>query len=399
LPEAATTASDDTLRQRYEQEKSRFIESEQRLASHILIKVDPKASPAVQKAAEDKAKALAEQARQPGADFAALARANSDDTGSKAAGGDLGWVAKDVMVKPFEDALFAMQPGEIRGPVKSDFGWHVIQLREVKPGKQVPFEEARAQLMREQADADRDHAFNDLTGKLVDQINRNPTTLAPAARLANLPMQRTSPIARGQGTGIVANPAVQRVAFSSSMIEDGTVSDPIDVGPGHSVLIRVAGHSPEHQLPLSQVSTRVIAAIRADRAKRSQAAAAEQLVAQVRAGQSLKTLAEARQLVASDVPAVPRGAPVPDKDTSDAVFNLPPPAPGHVSAGKIVLDDGRAVVFAVTRVVPGNPADATAEQKMALQQQLIGMVGGNDVEGLIKALRARMQVKVVDDRL
>jgi peptidyl-prolyl cis-trans isomerase D len=400
LPAATTAAADDdTLRQRYAQEKARFSEPEQRLASHILIKVDPKASPAEQKAAEAKAAALAGQARQPGADFAALARANSDDAGSKAAGGDLGWVAKDVMAKPFEDALYAMQPGEIRGPVKTEFGWHVIQLREIKPGKQVPFEQVREQLAREQADADRDRVFNDLTGKLVDQINKNPTTLAPAARLANLPVQTIGPFARGQGTGIAANLALQRVAFSESMIQDGTVSDPIELGPNHSVLIRVAQHTQAHQLPLSQVSQRVIASIRGDRAAKAQAAIADKLVAQVRAGTPLKDLAAAQHLVASDVPAVPRGAPVPDKVTADAIFNVPPPAPGAVSPGRTILPDGRAVVFAVSKVIPGDPAEATADQKASLQQQLAEMAGADDVEGLVKALRKRAVVTIAEDRL
>lgn len=400
MPAAVSAPADDAaLRQRFEQEKARFSEPDQRLASHILVKVDPKATPAEQKAAEAKATALAEQARQPGADFAALARANSDDTGSRVAGGDLGWVAKGVMVKPFEDALFAMQPGEIRGPVKTDFGWHVIQLREVKQGKQVSFEDAREQLAKEQADADRDHAFNDLTGKLVDQINKNPTTLAPAARLANVPVQHTGPVARGQGTGIAANPAVQRVGFSDSMIEDGTVSDPIEVGPGHSVLVRVEQHSQAHQLPLAQVSQRVIAAIRADRTAKAQAANADKLVAQVRAGASLQDLATAQHLVASQVPSVPRGAPVPDSVTSEAIFNVPPPAAGKVSAGRTILPDGRAVVFAVTRIIPGNPADATPEQKAQLQQQLTDMAGSDDVEGMVKALRKRAVVTIAEDRL
>ena len=396
---APAPADDATLRQRYAQEKSRFSEPDQRLASHILVKVDPKASPAEQKAAESKAAVLAQQARQPGADFAALARANSDDTGSRANGGDLGWVAKDVMAKPFEDALFAMQAGEIRGPIRTDFGWHVIQLREIKQGKQVPFEEAREQLAKEQADADRDHAFNDLTGKLVDQINKNPTTLAPAARLANVPVQHTGPVARGQGTGIAANPAVQRVAFSDSMIEDGTVSDPIEMGPGHSVLIRVEQHSQAHQLPLAQVSQRVIAAIRADRTAKAQAATADKLVAQIRAGASLQALATAQHLVASQVPGVPRGAPVPDKVTSEAVFNVPPPAAGKVAAGRTILPDGRAVVFAVTRVIPGNPAEATPEQKASLQQQLTDLAGSDDVEGMVSALRKRAVVTIAEDRL
>jgi peptidyl-prolyl cis-trans isomerase D len=395
---APAAADEATLRQRYEQEKVRFVEPEQRLASHILVKVDENASVAEQRDAQAKAAKLAEQAKQPGADFAALARASSDDTGSKANGGDLGWVAKDVMVKPFEEALFAMQAGEIRGPVKTPFGWHVIQLREVKAGKQVPFEQVREQLAREQVEADRDRVFNDLTGKLVDQVNKNPTTLAPAARLANLPVQHAGPIARGQGTGVLANPALQRVAFSESMIEDGTVSDPIEVGPNHSVLIRVSQHAQAHQLPLAEVSQRVVAAIRGDRAAKAASAAADKLVAAMRAGTSLKDLATAQNLAVNDVPALPRGAPVPDAVAAEAMFEAPPP-PGKVSPGKITLADGRVVVFAVSKVTPGNPAEAPAEQRLSLQQQLGQMAGAEDVEGLVDTLRKRMKITVVEERL
>ncbi|MEO6264363.1 MAG: peptidylprolyl isomerase, partial [Luteimonas sp.] len=339
------------------------------------------------------------QTKHPGADFAALARANSDDAGSKAAGGDLGWVAKDVMVKPFEDALFAMQPGEIRGPVKTEFGWHVLQLREVKAGKQVPFEQAREELAREQAEADRERAFNDLTGSLVDQVNKNPTTLAPAARIANLSVQQIGPFARGQGSGIATSPAVQIVAFSESMIQDGTVSDPVELGPNHSVLIRVAQHTEAHALPLAQVSQRVLAAIRSDRAAKAAAAAADKMVAELRGGKLLAEAAAVRNLTPIELPGVPRGAPVPDAAASEAMFVVPPPAADKVSPGKAVLADGRIVVFAVGKVVPGDPNEATAEQKAALQQQLAQMAGVDDAEGLVRTLRKRMKITVAEDRL
>ncbi len=398
LPTPAV-ADDAALHQRYESEKARFVEPEQRLASHILVKVDANATPAVQQAAQAKAAKLAEQAKQPGADFAALARANSDDTGSKTAGGDLGWVAKDVMAKPFEDALFAMQAGEIRGPVKTSFGWHVIQLREVKAGKQVAFEQAREQLAKELNESGRDRAFNDITGKLVDQVNKNPTTLIPAARSVNLPVQHAGPIARGQGTGVLASPAVQRVAFSDSMIEDGTASDPIELGPNHSVLIRVSQHTQAHQLPLEQVSQRVVAAIRGERAAKAESVAADKLVAQVGAGASLKTLAAAQHLVTSDMPATPRGTPVPDAKAAEAFFNVVAPPPGKVSPGKATLTDGRVIVFAVSRVLSGNPAEAKPEQSASLQKQLAQMAGADDVEALVSSIRKRMKITVAEDRL
>src|SRR3546814_18174468 len=116
------------------------------ISSHILIQVEPGADAAAQKAAEEKAAAIAAEARKPGADFAALAREDPDDTGSKDSGGDLGWIALDGgMVQPFEDALFAMQPGDVSEPVQTDFGWTEIKPGGVRSDPQTSFEARTAQ--------------------------------------------------------------------------------------------------------------------------------------------------------------------------------------------------------------------------------------------------------------
>ena len=397
LPPVATDEA--TLRQRYEREKARFAAAEQRLASHILVKVEEGASATAQKAAEQKAARLAEQAKAPGADFAALARANSDDTGSKAAGGDLGWVEKGVMVPAFEQALFAMQPNEIRGPVKTEFGWHVIQLRDSKAGQQVAFEQVRDELAREQVEADRERAFNELTGKLVDLVYKNPTALTPAAREVGLPVQTLGPFARGNATGIAANPALLRAAFSETLVQDGTVSDPIEIEPNHSVLIRVTEHHPERARPLAQVRDQVIAEIRADRAARAATAAADALLAKLRAGEPLQAVAAARQLVATDVPGVPRGAPMPDPAAAEAYFEVPAPAAGKTSPGKVVLPDGRILVFAVSKVLPGDPGQASPQERAMLQQQLAQVGGIDDARAYVAALRKRLRITVAEDRL
>ena len=124
------------------------------------------------------------------------------------------------------------RPGEISAPVKTDFGWHVIQLREVKSGSQQPFEQVREQLAREQAEAERERAFNDLTGQAgrpgLQESDRR--WRRPRAKL-NLPVQTLGPFARDAGDGIAATPAVQRAAFSDTLIQDGTVSDPIEIAP------------------------------------------------------------------------------------------------------------------------------------------------------------------------
>jgi len=393
-------ADEATLRQRYEQEKARFVEPEQRLTSHILVRVAPDADAAAQKAAEQKAAQLAMQAKAAGADFAALARANSDDTGSKESGGDLGWIEKNgTMVKPFEDALFAMQTAGISAPIKTDYGWHVIQLREIKTGQQSTFEQAREQLALDQAEADRERAFNDLTGKLVDLIYKNPTALTPAARQLNLAVQTLGPFARGAGTGIAANPVLLRAAFSETLIQDGTVSDPIELAPNHSVLVRVTQHNPERAQPLTQVRDQVIAEIRADRATKALSATADTMVAQLRAGATLQQVASGQQLVPAELPAVPRGAPMPDPAATEAYFAVPAPAVGRGSPGKVKLADSSIVVFVVHKVTPGNPVAASAQERVLLQQQLARSTGIDDARAFVAAMRKQMRIKVAEDRL
>lgn len=396
---AAPPADEAALRARYEQEKARFVDPEQRLASHILVRVESGADAAAQKAAEQEAAKLAAEASKPGADFAALAREHSDDAGSQASGGDLGWIEKGVLPAPFEQALFALQPGAIGGPVKTDSGWHVIQLREVRSGKQTSFEEARAELEREQAEVERERSFNELTGKLVDQVLKNPTSLAAAARSANLPVQKLGPFARSQGTGIAANPAVERAAFSDILVQDGTVSDPIEVGPNHSALIRVTGHTPERTQPLPEVRDRVIADVRADRARKAADAQADAMLAKLSGGESLASLAEAKQLPVQDIPNVPRGAPLPDEQATQAYFEVQPPAEGKVSPGKVTLADGSTVVFAVTKVTPGDPKDATEQERSMLQQQLAQIAGNQDATGMLQASRKRMTITVAEEQL
>ena len=399
LPPPAA-ADEETLRRRYEQEKSRFAAQEERLASHILVRVDEGANDAAQKAAEQKAAQLAEQARAPGADFAALARANSDDTGSKSAGGDLGWVSKGMMVGPFEEALFGMQSGQVSGPIRTDFGWHVIQLRQVQGGGQESFEQAREKLALEQAEADRERGLNELSSRLVDLVYKNPSELAAAARAVDLPLRTLGPVTRDSADGILAAPAVRRAAFSDTLIQDGTVSDPIEVGPNRSVLIRVAAHTPAQTRPLAQVREQVVAAIQADRARTAARERAQALLKQLQGGESLDAIATANgQPEPTRIPALPRGAPLGSQGLSDAVFAAAPPAAGARTPGVRVEDDGSIVLFTVDGATPGDAAQLPPGQREVLQQQVERLRGASDVGGVVRELRKRYRVDVVESNL
>lgn len=393
-------ADEAELRRRYDAEKARFAATEQRQASHILIAVDPKADAATQKGAEQKATVLANQAKSPGVDFAALARANSDDPGSKASGGDLGFVEKGAgLAKPFEDAVFSMQSGQISAPIKTEFGYHIIKLGEIKTGQQLPFEQVRDQLAQEQAEADREKAFNDQAGRLVDLVYKNPTALEPAAREMNLPVQKLGPFPRGAGTGLAANPAIQRAAFSETLVQDGTVSDPIEIAPNHTVLIRVVDHKPERTQLLAEVRDRIVAAVRADRSRKASAAAADAFLARVAKGETLDAVAASQGLQAIAVPAVQRGAPIPAPEANEAVFAVAKPAPGKVSTGKADLPDGSHVVFAVGKVEPGSKDALPAAQREQMRSQMAQMKGIDAAQAYVNAVRKRMKVEVAEDRL
>lgn len=393
-------ADESALKTQYEQDKARFTEPEQRLTSHILVKVEAGADAAAQKAAETKAKALAVQAKAAGADFAALARQNSEDDGSKDGGGDLGWIAKNgQMVKAFEDAVFATPAGTISGPTKSEFGWHIIQVREMKAGREMPFEQARPELERMLAETARERAYNELSGKLVDEVLKSPASLAPAARSANLPVQKLGPFARSQGTGIAANPAVLRAAFSEALIENRMVSDAIEIAPNHSVLIRVVEHTPERVQPLDKVGPQVVAAVRADRAGKAAEAEAEAALARIKKGESLATIATAKQWVVANVPGVPRNAPVPDAVAAEAYFLVPAPAAGKTSPGKTRGQNGQMIVFEVTKVGKGNTDEVTPEMRAGFLRELAPRIGEQDVLAVGKAERKRMKVDIAEDRL
>lgn len=398
LPPAAP-ADEATLRKRYEDEKARFVEPEQRLASHILIRVEPDADAAALKAAEEKAQRLTAEAKAAGADFAALAKASSEDPGSRDSGGDLGWVERGAMVAPFEDALFSMQPGEVRGPVKTDFGFHVLQLRELKQGAQVSFEQAREELAREQAQADRERAFSDLSGRLTDLVYQNPSSLAPAAEQVGLQVQKLGPFTREDTVGIGASPEVKKAAFSEALIEDGTASDPIQLGPDHSVVIRVVEHTPEQPRPLAEVKDQVTAAIRVDRRQAAAAAAADALVKRVQAGEAMADVAASVGTQVMPLPGLPRGVPAPSPAANREIFAVAPPAEGKVAAGHFEMPDGRYALFAVTGVHPGDAAELQPEQREMLRKQFAQIDGAAAAEAYVRQIRKSFDVEVQENQL
>lgn len=401
--QVATTVDEQTLRDRYDQQKNRYIEPEQRLASHILINVPVNASAAADKAAQAKAAALAAQARVQGADFAALAKANSQDDGSKNLGGDLGWLFQGVIEqKAFASALYALKPGQISDPVRSNEGWHVIQLRDVRPGRQIPFETVRAELEKTELKDMREKAFNDRSGKLVDLTLKDSTSLAPAARELGMAIQKTPLFTIAGGPGVAADPNVLKAAFSASVLQDGNTSDPIEIGTNHDhmVVIRVAQHLPVKTLPLAQVRDKVLADVQADQRAKAAKTAADALLARAGKGESMDALASAIGGSVQTAMGVTRDSTALAHPLIDAAFRLPHPAPGKPSRpGLAKLASDHFALVSVTQVQDGDPKALDPATIAALRQRIGQSHGVVETRAYIDALRREFPVKIADERL
>ena len=243
-----------------------------------------------------------------------------------------------------------------------------------------------------------EQAFNELAGRVVDEVYANPEDLAGAAAIAGVQVQSTGLFARGEGSALATDPALQRAAFSEALVEDGMVSDPIELADGRTVLLRVVEHVAEQVRPLEQVRSRVVREIRDARVAEALEAQAGELAGSLEAPGDLAAAAEARGLALNEEPALPRGAPVPGPEVAEAIFAVAAPAEGAVSAGHVVAD-GNAVVFAVRGVTPGEVPEEGSPERGMLATQLARLAGNDEAEAYIDALRARMEVEVAEDRL
>jgi peptidyl-prolyl cis-trans isomerase D len=394
-------ADEATLRKRYEDVKGRFGTVPRKMASHILFNVPEDATPAVVAAAKAKADAVAAQARQPGADFAALARASSEDIGSKAAGGDLGAFEPGSFGDAFDAAFAALQPGQVSAPVRTPAGWHVIQFRELTAGSTKPFEEVRAELEAEFLETERERAFNDVTGKLVDRIYADPGALAPTAQALQLPVRRSGWFTAATGEGIAALEPVRKAAFQDAQKNDRQVSDTIEVGPNHVVVLRVADHQPAAPIPLATVRARVVADLLADRAAKAARLQAEAYVARAAKGESFDALAAASGQPVSDVPGINREPPSPQlRPLVDAAYRLPRPVAGKAPpVGMARLAPDRYALVTVTAVKDGDLSTLDAKTRADLRQQLASMRGVVEAQAYARSLRKQYTVEVAEDRL
>ncbi len=274
---------EEALHEAYDRDPTRFRSDEERRASHILIAVDGnRTDPEARALAEEIAGQLSE-----GGDFAALAAKHSSDVGSATRGGDLGFAAVGNYVEPFEKALFALNPGETSVPVKTEFGYHIIRLEELRTGSSRSFDEVRAELVGDLRAQKAQDEFYSLAERIDDLALENPTSLEPVARDTGLVIKRYEGFTREGGGPLGTNSSLITAVFSPGVL-DGSESTPlIEIDETHAIVARVAQYEMPSPKPLELVRGEIIERLRAQRATTEASSRGQTIVRQVQGGKNL----------------------------------------------------------------------------------------------------------------
>ena len=254
------TLSEADLKDYYTQNAARLSGNEERRASHILINAAKDAPAADREKAKARAQELLAQVRKTPAEFAEVARKNSQDKGSAASGGDLDFFARGAMVKPFEDAAFAMKKGDISEVVESDFGYHIIQLTDIKAPKQRSFEEVRPSLEADLKTQQAQRKFAESAEAFTNSVYEQPDSLKPVADRLKLEIKTASGVLRkgpDGAAGILANGKFLTALFADDAVQKKRNTQAVETGPSQLVSGRVTQYAPARTLPLADVKTSV----------------------------------------------------------------------------------------------------------------------------------------------
>lgn len=391
---AEVNVTDADVEAEYQARQAEYTRPERRAVRHILRAVPRDASPEAVEAARAEAAAIAERLR-AGEPFADLARSASQDAGSARQGGALGTFARGTLDAPLDDAAFALQPGAVSDPVRSDFGWHVLVAEVVQAGRVQPLEEVRASI----AQRLRQERAQDLVRSRAEDLGRlafeHPDSLNPAAQATGLAIQHTDMFARGSGEGLAGVPAFNSAAFSDAVLADGLNSEPVDVGDGRYAVLRVHEHEPAAPIPLEDVRADIVTRLNIEAAAKAARAAGEAFLEALAAGTEPDALAgDGPKPQWTTLAAVAReGRAGVAGEIVERAFSLPRPRDGKISYAGVSLPNGDYALVGVT-ATQTDPRAADPQQREQLRNALVQLRRQSALASYLATLRARTDVKV-----
>jgi len=383
------TVSDADVQKAYDKEKSRFVVPERREASHILIPFGKDPAAALKQA--DRILALAKS----GQDFAALAKKYSQDPGSARNGGSLGWMelGNNPVSPEFADALFNLKAvGDIAGPVKTQYGYHIVRLDGIQAGRVKTLAEARPQLEAQLKQSEASNRFGDIEDKLQDALQDPGASIATLAKEFNLTTGEVPQFIQGTGGAPlgVAKP-VQNQVFGGNAIADGTLGGPLILDNDKMAIFQVVARHPPHVKPLADVRDSIVAALQKQRATDAALAAAKAARSQLQSGMSFEQLAKSLKVSVDPAKFVGRGDPSVPAQILSVAFESAKPVHGPVYEA-VSLKDGGAALIAVTQIRSGTQ-QTNKYLEQALQQEQLQSAGQADAMAYLAQLRATAKVR------
>ena len=379
--------NEQDLKAYYEQNLQRLSSKEERRASHILITAAKDAPEADKKVARAKAEELLKAVKAKPASFADVARKNSQDPGSAVKGGDLDFFGRGAMVKAFEDAAFSMKKSDISDIVESEFGYHIIQLTDIKAPKAQSFEAMRPTLEADLKKQQAQRKYAELAETFSNTVYEQSDSLKPVAEKLKLNIQKASKVGRNpepqnpQAKNLLNNPSLLQALFSEASLQKQRNTEAVEVAPNTLVSARVVKHQPAATLPLSDVKDLVKRSLTQDKAAEMAKAQGEQKVA------SLKTSADglpsalvlSREKTQKQLPQVVEAVLKADPNKLPAVSGVDLGAQGYT-------------VIRVTKVLP--PEDNKELMKQA-QQQFTQLWGSAETLAYLAELKTLLKAEIL----
>lgn len=377
--------SEEEIRKNFEQNQARYMQGEERKARHILLTVEPDASPEVRKEVRAKAESLLKAVRANPSKFAELAKENSQDPGSKESGGDLGFFGRGTMVKPFEDAAFALKAGEVSGIVESDFGLHIIQLEEIRGGQGKTLEQARAEITDDLKKQAARRRFAELAETFSNTVYEQADSLAPAAEKIGLEVKTSPLIPKGfLMPAPFDNEKLRDAIFSDDAIKNRRNTQAIETAPNTLVSAHVIEQLPPSVRSFDDVKADIEKKLGFEAGQKMARERGEASLAKLRAGES----APLNWSPPQDVTRAQAQGPA--AEMVRAIFNAPADKlPAYLG---FPMGNGGYAVFRISAVK--QPKDAMDPARVeSIKVQLDQTMSQDDFAAYLSSLRSRYPVK------
>ena len=377
------TITEEELRKYYTENISRYSGAEERRASHILVKTSPDMPAADRDKAKARAEALLAEVRKAPNSFADIARQSSEDEGSKGQGGDLDWFGRGGMVKPFEDAAYAMKSGETSNLIESEFGFHIISLTGTRGGEKQPFEEVRAKIEAEVRTSLAQRRYAEAAEQFTNTVYEQSDSLQPViAALKLVPQTATVQRVPAAGvSGVLASEKLLQAVFSNDVLNNKRNTDAVEVGPSRLASARVVNYSAARTRPLDEVREVVRERVLARESTRLAREAGEKRLAEVKAAPT-EVLPTTTVLSRQQA----QGAPV-------ALVNAVLGAKADSLPAVIGVDLGEQAGYLVVRITKLLPREPLPGGDEPLREQINQAWAAAEAELYLAALNKRYKVE------